>query len=92
MIHQSGHRAGGFHVSVFSLKVKSRQITSAPGSILSLTSAFFLGSMSFTALPVLQNYHLTRTAGGQIAVLPFSAVALILGLVSLGFELWFHFD
>lgn len=48
--------------------------------------------MSFTAPPVLQNYHLTRTAGGQIAVLPFSAVALILGLVSLGFELWFHFD
>lgn len=41
---------------------------------------------------VLQNYHLTCTAEGQRAGLAFTAAALILGLVSLRFELWFHFD
>lgn len=75
----------------FTLMLKSRQIISALGSILSLTPSFFLGWLLYTASPVLQNYHLTHMAVGQIAAFASSTVALILGLESLRFELWFHF-
>lgn len=92
IVHHSGHQVEAF-ISVFlsDLEVKTDNICSMV-PYCPWPPSLFLGSLSFTALPVLQNYHLTRTAVGQIAVLASIAVALILGLETLRFELWFHFN
>lgn len=91
IVHHSGHQLEAF-ISVFlsDVKVKTDNICSRFHIV--PDPSFFLGSLSFLALPVLQNYHLTRTAVGQIAVFASRAVALIFVLESLRFELWFHFD
>lgn len=61
----------GLSSHCFSLMLKSRQITSAPGSILSPSSPSFLGPALIYRFVCAQNYHLTPHDCGPDSVFCF---------------------